>query len=302
MDKIVCVLMSTHNGEKFLEEQLCSIFSQQGVQVHLVVRDDGSSDKTCEILEKYRNQIFDIILGSNIGCEKSFMDLLHRNYDAEYYAFADQDDIWDVDKLKIAISFLNKQGLPALYGSDLREFKNGKDTGRLIFGSERIKRVKLVGEKFFFSNVHGCTLVWNKELDDIIKLYSPNVVVGHDAWVCSIANALGIVFYDDSSHISYRIHENNTSGKAQSVIERLIRGTKHYLIKGSKLYRFADEFLKGYGNQININSSGYEFMYHLSRYNKNFDSKLWLLKSSYINSKPILDGIMLKISIIVNKY
>ncbi|MBO5622082.1 MAG: glycosyltransferase, partial [Butyrivibrio sp.] len=49
----ISVLLSTYNGESYLREQLDSIFSQIDVEVHLVVRDDGSKDNTIEILKEY---------------------------------------------------------------------------------------------------------------------------------------------------------------------------------------------------------------------------------------------------------
>ena len=53
---VVLVLMSTYNGERFLKEQIDSILSQEGVEVRLLVRDDGSKDHTCEILEEYASK------------------------------------------------------------------------------------------------------------------------------------------------------------------------------------------------------------------------------------------------------
>ena len=59
--KKVQVLLSTYNGEKYLKEQLDSIIAQEGVDVHILVRDDGSKDDTIKILEGYEN--IDIIKG-----------------------------------------------------------------------------------------------------------------------------------------------------------------------------------------------------------------------------------------------
>ena len=66
--------MSTYNGEKYIKQQLDSIFAQEDVDVKLVVRDDGSKDSTLDILRQYNSII--LFEGANIGCEKSFMELL----------------------------------------------------------------------------------------------------------------------------------------------------------------------------------------------------------------------------------
>ena len=94
--KTVAVLMSTYNGENYIKEQIESIFNQKGVIVKLYVRDDGSKDRTLEILKDYN---VNLEKGTNIGYIKSFMWLIKNVPFADYYALADQDDVWDEDKL-----------------------------------------------------------------------------------------------------------------------------------------------------------------------------------------------------------
>lgn len=91
MKKKVIVLMSTYNGERHLVEQIESILNQEGVDVRLMIRDDGSNDKTVEIARKYTD---DVVVGDNIGFRYSFLELIKNAPEAEYYALADQDDIW----------------------------------------------------------------------------------------------------------------------------------------------------------------------------------------------------------------
>ena len=82
----ICVIVSTFNGEKYIEEQINSLINQEGVDVDIYVRDDGSSDNTINILEKY--SCIDLEVGQNMGYTKSFMKKLYEvpeNY--EYYAF-----------------------------------------------------------------------------------------------------------------------------------------------------------------------------------------------------------------------
>ena len=65
--KTVQVLMSSYNGEKYIREQIDSILAQQGINVKLLVRDDGSSDSTCDILKKYENKkLINVIYGKNV--------------------------------------------------------------------------------------------------------------------------------------------------------------------------------------------------------------------------------------------
>ena len=96
----VCVMMSTYNGADFIEEQIESIRKQNQVAVDLYIRDDGSTDRTVELLRMY-SRYDDIFVWEEkqTGVADSFWNLLERMGEYEYYAFADQDDIWDCDKL-----------------------------------------------------------------------------------------------------------------------------------------------------------------------------------------------------------
>ena len=106
----VSVLMSTYNGEKYLHEQINSILGQQGVEIHLLIRDDGSSDGTVEICKEYAKKYNQITFyqGENLGVGKSFLDLLKHAPDADYYSFADQDDVWLEDKIIRAVTMIKK--------------------------------------------------------------------------------------------------------------------------------------------------------------------------------------------------
>ena len=109
MDKKVAVLISTYNGEKYLEEQLNSILNQTYKNIEIVIRDDGSKDSTINIIKKYQEKYDNIILkeGTNVGFIKSFFQLL-AFANADYYAFCDQDDSWLENKIELAVRALNE--------------------------------------------------------------------------------------------------------------------------------------------------------------------------------------------------
>ena len=111
----VLVLLSIYNGERFIRQQLDSIFNQVGVKLHLLVRDDGSNDSSCEILREYSEKYLNMEYyeGDNIGFIRSFSDLVNVAFKKEdsfdYYAFADQDDVWFPNKLLTASDLLSKE-------------------------------------------------------------------------------------------------------------------------------------------------------------------------------------------------
>lgn len=204
----VQVLMSTYNGEKYLKEQIDSVVSQTGIEVHLLVRDDGSKDGTVDILKCYRNDIpnIEIMEGENIGSTKSFLELVKSAGDYDFYAFADQDDVWDADKLSIAIDRLKNCSCPAIYSGNTRLVD-----GELKFiKNETLKPVTTLGSAIVKNYVTGCTTVFNAELMKYLKRYSPWYAPFHDWWANLVCLAVGgVSIYDYEPHMSYRQHGNN---------------------------------------------------------------------------------------------
>ena len=107
----VQVLLSSYNGEKYIREQLDSILSQEGVEVQLLIRDDGSTDGTRSILAEYEQQWenISVMYGTNVGVIQSFFLLLEQAGNYPYVALADQDDVWLKQKLKRAIERIEKE-------------------------------------------------------------------------------------------------------------------------------------------------------------------------------------------------
>lgn len=213
----ICVLLSSYNGEKYLREQIESVLSQVNVNVYLLVRDDGSTDSTKDILQEYKsNRNIEVIFGENIGWRQSFMELVYKAPAADYYAFCDQDDIWLPNKLSIAISTL--QGIDddiKLYCSNLYYYKDGVNCG-------------LIQKRFYDYNIYtclikniavGCTMVFNNKLKNLLLCNMPKYIVAHDFWVYQIAQIFGTVYYDLNSYIYYRQHSNNQIGAKRGVLE-----------------------------------------------------------------------------------
>src|SRR5882757_8253791 len=117
----VAVLMCTFNGARFLEEQLASLGQQIGVFVDIYASDDRSSDRTVDLLKmwqlKWKKGAFEIFTGPAKGFAENFRSLsLRAEIKADYVAFCDQDDIWDDNKLSVAVSTLaGDADQPALY-------------------------------------------------------------------------------------------------------------------------------------------------------------------------------------------
>ena len=237
-NKKVTVLMSTYNGEKFLEEQLDSIFAQKGVDLYLVVRDDGSKDGTVSILHDYQKKKKNMIViedGSNLGPCKSFLKLIRENVDSDYFALADQDDIWDEDKLEVAINMIKNDDI-SLYFSNLRivDAENNYIRNSHDFP-------QLTNNKFAFLSVPlptGCTIVYSRGLANIVAEAALDDYSMHDTWLYGVCSLFGKVFYDFEPHICYRVHGNNVVGALNN--NRGIIGVKReikYMLNRTSRYR-----------------------------------------------------------------
>lgn len=218
MEKKVAVLISTYNGEKYLKEQLDSILNQTYKNIEIVIRDDGSSDSTKEIIKEYRQKHDNIILkeGTNIGFIKSFFKLLEISH-ADYYAYCDQDDIWLENKLELAVRLLD-------------EADNTKPN--LAFGNSDYydENMKLIneGEKhktFSFQNslyecvTQGMTMVINQKAKEIIIENLPEKCFFHDWWTYMICSGMGKVFYSDETVVKYRRFQKNATAEGQNIFK-----------------------------------------------------------------------------------
>ena len=220
----IAILMSTYNGEKWVQQQLDSILKQTGVDSCIYIRDDGSADNTLSIIGSYResNRVF--ITGDDrrkrLGAGDSFMELvkyaqstLADQYD--YFAFADQDDYWQPDKLISAVELMQGMEEPCHYFSK-QTIVDAKL--RLMNEEDYIPYSNQVLHSIGQCNAFGCTFVFNRRLLGCIQ----RKTVGrgyHDAWIFRLSVWCGFrIFYDTNSHILYRQHGQNAAGPVRKKI------------------------------------------------------------------------------------
>lgn len=291
----VQILMSTYNGEKYLSKQLETLLNQKNVNLDILIRDDGSKDSTKEIINDYMKKYSNItyIVGKNLGYAKSFWDLIKNadlNYD--YYAFCDQDDIWEENKLDAAISLLKNEdnSIPLLYTSRVVSVDNNMNI--LNENTFEENRVLNVYESFQKSIVPGCVFVFNKAALVLLKKYD-GFLESHDWATYIIVSSFGKVIYDNNSYIKYRIHENNTIGK-NTKLQSLIKKIKRFFRKSKKTRsKFAHDFYNTYSNDIP--SELCKNIKYLAFYDKNLKYKLLLLCSKKFK------GLMFKIYVLLNR-
>lgn len=212
----VTVLVATYNGEKFLKAQIDSLLVQKNVNVRILVRDDTSKDRTTEILDNYKRRgCLDWYSGSHLGVEKNFLDLMKHAPSADYYAFCDQDDVWDQDKLYNAVIKLEQldNSKPALYYSSLKLV----NSDLRYISTHRANIERSDHGKFIFCGIAGCTMVFNNALLNMCNKANPKFLRMHDIWLFNVCLAMGGSYYADyEAFINYRQHGNNTVGLKKS--------------------------------------------------------------------------------------
>ncbi|MBQ7421859.1 MAG: glycosyltransferase family 2 protein, partial [Prevotella sp.] len=162
-----------------------------------------------------------------------------------FYAFSDQDDYWEKDKLEVATNSLQQYSeRPALY------FSRTQLVDAELHPTQNIAINPLLtfGESLIYEFIPGCTIVMNRQMRDLINTYTPDYLPMHDVWVYCIAQAVrGKIIFDKTPHILYRQHENNTIGQGYSRWHEWHRRWNRFLNNEQSRYRRAYELRKGFG-------------------------------------------------------
>lgn len=278
---MIDILLSTYNGEAFLREQLDSILNQTYKYFKLIIRDDGSTDSTVDIItdyaRKYPSEIIYIngIYYKNLdnregGCENndgnekghlgfnlSYNELLKYST-SDYIMFADQDDIWLPKKIEISIGRIKElekkfPDKPILVHSDLTVVnKDLKIIENSFFKHIRINPSKNSLSRLIMQNtVTGCTMIINRSLVDIAIPLTEEVFF-YDYWFALVAKIFGIIDTINEPLILYRQHDSNVIGAGANNIRKLLK--KISIIKD--LYRQGCLLYKRYYNYNDYENKG----------------------------------------------
>lgn len=223
MNKVL-VLLAAYNGEKWIGEQLDSIFAQTGVEVTVVVSDDCSMDSTVSRALAYADagQNISVIEAdfSSGSASANFFRLFQRVDVAsfDYVAFSDQDDIWNDDKLALAVHELKAAGADG-YSSGVTAFWSD---GRQVSFSQS-PRIRAF-DHLFEGAGQGCTFVLTapffKSLQEAVRTYEDLILQAHyHDWMTYLlarVNDRNWVF-DDKSTMRYRQHAINDTGAKYSL-------------------------------------------------------------------------------------
>lgn len=229
----VAILLCSYQGELFLEKQLDSIVKQTHTHWKLYISDDGSNDKTLEIVTKYQalwgKDRIKLLHGPKKGFVANFMSLIYnKEINADAFALADQDDIWELDKLERALQHMSATK-PSLYCSRTRLI-DSDDRPRQL--SNYYKKLPCFAHALVQNIASGNTMLFNKQAMTMLRKVPNHVdIILHDWWIYLVITGCGgIVFYDSYPSVLYRQHGKNLIGADPNWIGRLKR--IHLLMKG----------------------------------------------------------------------
>lgn len=218
----VAILMATYNGARFIRDQIHSIQQQTYTKWKLYVQDDLSTDDTLNIVQELAatdERICILPNNQKFGAMQNFAHLMQK-VEADYYFFADQDDIWFPDKIGMSLKvMLEKEkgngNKPIIVHTDLKVVDAQlNELSPSLWQMLRISPQLL--RTFNSLTAHclltGCAMTFNRKLRDIC-LPLPQEAIMHDTWLGLMTYKNGGIICEISRpSMLYRQHGNNTLG------------------------------------------------------------------------------------------
>ncbi len=289
----VQVLLSTYNGEVYIEEQIRSILNQKDVQVSLLIRDDGSSDSTVSIIEGIHDPRIHVIREENVGSTKSFMKLIRLAGKSAFYAFSDQDDVWDEEKLITAVSSIGDYPVPAIYSSAARLV----DSALQPLGTVNCRAKTDLGSAIVKNYVTGCTCVMNHALMELLKAGTPESIPYHDWWANLVAlSAGGVSVYDEVPHVSYRQHGHNVVGASENPLVKWRRRLERFKSSRYERDHMAEELLRLYDDRISPDAR--DLLEEVRDYRSH---KVRVITDRRLSTGSSVDNLLFDILVLLNK-
>lgn len=213
---MISVCMATHNGEKYIKDQLDSILSQLAPEDEVIISDDGSTDLTLKIIECIndpRIKLYSFIQPSktshsHIYVSRNFENALKKSK-GDFIFLSDQDDMWKPNKVKVCLKALENYDL-VVHNMELIDDQGGSLRQNLYAGNIKKQNLWMLGGTYY-----GCTLAFKaKWLKRILPF--PKNLVSHDFWISYIVEKLGTTYYEIEPLMQYRYRDDSVSHSVEN--------------------------------------------------------------------------------------
>lgn len=305
--KKVQVLLSAYNGEQYISEQIQSILNQTHSAVSILIRDDGSTDKSMELLDQWVTTYPDkikLIKGTNVGVVSSFFELLRAaDAEADYYCFCDQDDVWLDHKVEHAVTRLNTSihtEVPAMVFTST--YLTDDELNRKGTWPKPPAQEPTFFNALYENIAIGATITMNQSARNLF-MYSQSVdsqkVLMHDWWFYMLVSAFGTVIYDNTPSMLYRQHSNNVVGGSNSLAGKLKSKWASFKRHTGKdlLHKQAGEFNRIYGSRLNGNQKDQLDLFLASR--TRFKDRLHYARKSKLYRQSKAESLLFKFFILI---
>lgn len=293
---MIFIALSSYNGARYIGAQIESILAQSEQNFHLFIRDDGSTDETCAIIEGFQSAKITLIKQENVGIIASFNALLERflQSDYNYLMFCDQDDIWHTDKIKQTLQAVqNKECV--LAHSDLTVVDaHLKELDGSFMHYQNLNPMRDRFENLLMQNmVTGCTTLIDRALAQKVA-HIPKDAIMHDHYIALVASYFGKIVFIPQATMLYRQHSANDTGAKAFTLSYIVKKALTFLDKRAltesmrKNIAQAKAFKHAYSIE-NSTLDGFIDLYRLNSLQKRrFLCKNDILKHGFIRNIALL--------------
>lgn len=288
----VDILLATYNGEKYIKDQINSIIYQTYKNWRLIIRDDGSSDKTVEILNYYKNLDSRIVICNdekgNLGVFQNFMELINLS-SSPYIMLADQDDIWLNNKVELSLLSIKRfeydKDPVLLFSNSI--LANESLTKKFGLNYDLKENPSIKNFLFYNAGYQGANMIFNKELKIRLFPFFNNKIV-HDYHISLVGLLLAKVYHLSDPLMLYRRHETSTTLQNKTLKDRAVWFFKNRsYVYNPELLDYLKIFVENYKEEINL-----ENLRIIEEYFKIIDDKTSKIKKiqTVISNKFSLRG------------
>lgn len=233
------IVMATYNGEQYIKEQIDSILINMKENDELIISDDGSKDKTKQIIAEYQNKDkrIKLIEGPHKGVKQNFANAIEKA-NGKYIFLSDQDDIWKKDKIDKVLQVFKTENC-VVVTHDAQVINSKLETVIPSFfeyrkcGSGFIKNI--------WKNTYiGCCMAFDSKIKDKI-LPIPNNIEMHDQWIGLIGEKNGKSIFYKEKLIEYRRHDANVSQMKHYGLAKMIKNRIVFLKEYNLRRKFCEK-------------------------------------------------------------
>jgi glycosyltransferase involved in cell wall biosynthesis len=302
----IAILLCTYNGARFLPAQLASLAAQTFTDWQLFVSDDGSSDDTVAIVAQHQGRLgvapIAVRNGPRQGFVKNFLSLAcDPALTFDYYAYCDQDDVWEPEKLARAVERLSSRPphIPAMCCSRTMLIDA---EGRTLGYSRAYRRKPSFHNALVQSLASGNTIVLNEAARRLLMVCGSDAKIpSHDWWTyLLVSSAGGEVYYDQVPQVQYRMHGQNVIGTNTGLRNRIRR---LYMLSRGRFARWSEMHvaaLEPFRPHMTPENRALFDLFRASRKRGFFGRQVGFLNSG-VYRQTFLDNLGLIVAVLVRK-